>query len=639
MLLNTPDCSEIEDGVAVGYARLVQLEPPLYSLSWTFYSADRQTRKICSHGILPFGPGHPIVRIKDTFEADLVRGWLGHCNSHHDCWTENLPLSGQFTLRVIDVEELCITEAPSPCHYAALSYVWGKIRQPVLDSKNSSFLSAKGSLSKLNLPQTVKDAIYICKSLQLRYFWVDSLCIEQDSIAQTDYLVSHMHDIYKQAYITLVVAAGTDCHSDIPSIRKRTNPQFCDTIQGIHVGSVLVNLEPLERIVHKSIWNSRAWTMQEYALSRRCLIFTDQGYFLSCARGAYVETVPGKLLQPRQAFAPILSEKRMFAQSGHDLILRTYAKAVYVYLKRELSYPSDVLRAFEGMTGAMAPFIGKSWWGLPHRAFRYTLCWNNEGLIAPRPGFPSWSWAGWRARDDLSRHREDYCTAFPSFGISNIWPYCTVYRWHSTRSLRPFQNRYKYAIGDWPKKPYVAVDGYVNTVLSSKGNARMHWMYEQPLTTDSVYQDSAYEIMFADRIPAFRHIPDIDFNLVLTFLSCTTVFPSDSFVVNQEGSMPSHTYNMASVERHNTSVTSTNHQRPLYSHSDPEPSASPITFVLIGHVQFQSKVVVLPVNITVVVQGEYDDADEVVARRKGNPRLMDEDLFFEQARKAIVHLW
>ena len=72
--------------------------------------------------------------------------------------------------------------APAICRYVALSYVWGRSTKSFLTLKreNITTLNQKNSLKGVILPQTVKDATYLCKDYGERYLWVDSLCIVQD---------------------------------------------------------------------------------------------------------------------------------------------------------------------------------------------------------------------------------------------------------------------------------------------------------------------------------------------------------------------------------------------------------------------------------------------------------------------------
>lgn len=61
--------------------------------------------------------------------------------------------------------------------YIALSYCWGK--RPFFTLRSSNLEQLKQSIPLICLPQTVYDAITLAKRLDVRYIWVDSLCIIQ----------------------------------------------------------------------------------------------------------------------------------------------------------------------------------------------------------------------------------------------------------------------------------------------------------------------------------------------------------------------------------------------------------------------------------------------------------------------------
>lgn len=59
------------------------------------------------------------------------------------------------------------------------------------------------------LPKTFQDAIIITRKLSLRYSWIDSLCILQDSHEDWEKEAARMHLVYRDAYLTISADAGT----------------------------------------------------------------------------------------------------------------------------------------------------------------------------------------------------------------------------------------------------------------------------------------------------------------------------------------------------------------------------------------------------------------------------------------------
>jgi len=82
---------------------------------------------------------------------------------------------------------------------------------------------------------------------------------------------------------------------------------------------------------------------------------------------------------------------------GSNLALSVrYFHAVRVYTGRTLSFPSDILNAFAGVLQWQSnAFNTQTYYGLPTCFFDLALLWQPTAQLERRPGFPSWSWAGW----------------------------------------------------------------------------------------------------------------------------------------------------------------------------------------------------------------------------------------------------
>jgi hypothetical protein len=129
---------------------------------------------------------------------------------------------GLVGVRVIDVDEHCVTNLPSESEYVALSYVWGTNREEQfqLTTSNLVRLEATHSLKNEKLPRTIEDSMEMCRRVGQRYLWVDRLCIAQDArpehkAAQLD----QMYAIYHQASFTIIALAG-DASYGLPGVSR-----------------------------------------------------------------------------------------------------------------------------------------------------------------------------------------------------------------------------------------------------------------------------------------------------------------------------------------------------------------------------------------------------------------------------------
>jgi hypothetical protein len=63
--------------------------------------------------------------------------------------------------------------------YSTLSHCWGA-PQPITTTKATTSDRERG-IPNAQLPQTYRDAVHVCRELEIQYLWIDSLCIIQDS--------------------------------------------------------------------------------------------------------------------------------------------------------------------------------------------------------------------------------------------------------------------------------------------------------------------------------------------------------------------------------------------------------------------------------------------------------------------------
>lgn len=123
---------------------------------------------------------------------------------------------------VIDVLQGCIVSMTHECRYVALSYFWGATRQIQLTEATFKALNKEGTMHRrdLDIPGTIRDALWLCKQIDENYLWVDSLCIIQDRADHRDAQIKQMGIVYSQATFTIVAAAGSDADHGLPGVGK-----------------------------------------------------------------------------------------------------------------------------------------------------------------------------------------------------------------------------------------------------------------------------------------------------------------------------------------------------------------------------------------------------------------------------------
>ncbi|KAF2648839.1 HET-domain-containing protein [Lophiostoma macrostomum CBS 122681] len=342
----------------------------------------------------------------DWIDLGGIKQWLrvcddqhsGHCHSFLDAWRQLEPPT---RLSLIDVQQLCLVHY-SMCRtpkYLALSYVWGRGQQIFqTTSENFASLSQKGAfkLFEDRLPRTIKDAIILTRLLGLQYIWIDRFCYVQDEIAHQNGQIEDMAAIHANAYLTLVASGGEDDSEGLRGIDQtgqHRNVSLCtlDFSETCAFTTVFAGLGA------KSKYRTRGWTYQEFELSPRKLIFDGHTAIFVCSRGKASEDI-SDLTQAEENRLPIITR---FPS------IYTYSHQVENYFTRQLSYPTDALRAFSAVIELMRRALpGGILFGIPEAFFDGCMFWRCSNLSRPPlrrvdrdgkilKGFPSWSWVGW----------------------------------------------------------------------------------------------------------------------------------------------------------------------------------------------------------------------------------------------------
>ena len=351
--------------------------------------------------------------VNPTADVDLLRGWLEICKYSHGgaCCPRGMPGTKSFRFRLIDNNRRCVVQAPLYCRYYALSYVWGRVEQPLLTDITLDRFTTDGGLSddQPDITRTLKDAMYLCELLGQRYLWVDTLCIKQDSDEDQRQQIENMGLVYSCAELTIISAAGSDSNGGLPGLRtgSRATRKYVESLSGLQVTSAH---QPFVPCILNTIWQSRGWTFQEKALSQRLLVFTKAQIFYHCNGATWSEDTVLENSDP--AIDLKLNQDTnidQFAKPGADLgAFETYDNFVRDYASRNLTDSSDVSNAFRGIEEFLSSrFEFKGFlYGLPVAYFNQALLWSSEGHFPDQrlKEFPSWSWMGWKEGRGKSIH-------------------------------------------------------------------------------------------------------------------------------------------------------------------------------------------------------------------------------------------
>ena len=208
----------------------------------------------------------------------LVEAWVNECVRSHQICKPALKSAPYLPARLLD---LLPKNNTSGCfkivegalkgpdsNYACLSHCWGNV-QPLRLTKETAEQLMDGMPVHV-LPPTYRDAVMVCGWLGIRYLWIDSLCILQDSEDDWKIQSFQMRSVFKNAYLTIAAAHGSTCQTGIFNERNPVGLVLplgelnqIDAI-GEDEKRIVTVLDVLfwESEVENCLLNSRAWVLQ-----------------------------------------------------------------------------------------------------------------------------------------------------------------------------------------------------------------------------------------------------------------------------------------------------------------------------------------------------------------------------------------
>ena len=343
----------------------------------------------------------------------MARRWLDTCLSDHTCIKNDAP--NQRPTRLLDLQgsdiakqaKLVITATTtlSNAPYITLSHCWGAAKTIKLLIGNEKDLRSGFPID--SLPTTYKDAIQITRSLGIRYLWIDSLCIIQDS--SDDWLreAAMMDTVYARSFCNIAALDAADSNGGCFFERDPTQVGI-DTVEVHHPAEgmsqryrVLIEANWDEALGRSPLYN-RAWVLQERALPPRTLLYGRKQIYWECRNHAASEGFPNGLperLKPHATVALKQMPGRFHTNCSNGNI---WDYLVEHYSRGNLTHLGDKLVAISGLACIYGPpaegYLAGVWRG----TLLKDLLWqvgelkqsNGDPSFRPRDyRAPSWSWA------------------------------------------------------------------------------------------------------------------------------------------------------------------------------------------------------------------------------------------------------
>jgi hypothetical protein len=202
-----------------------------------------------------------------------------------------------------------------------------------------------------DLTPLFQDAIIITRQLGLRYLWIDSLCIIQDSLRDWETEAAKMASIYQNSYVTISATNSGDgsaqCLLDrqkavkIPyeSTTKKASALRARLYSDHHPDG---NGNPAKPVGPLTL---RAWALQEHVLSTRVLHYTATELMFECRTGCRCECMPERKMR---ATTPALIPRAVTSKKP-EAVWDAWHRIVEQYSTRALTIAGDKLPAISGI--------------------------------------------------------------------------------------------------------------------------------------------------------------------------------------------------------------------------------------------------------------------------------------------------
>ncbi|OMP88650.1 hypothetical protein BK809_0005371, partial [Diplodia seriata] len=171
--------------------------------------------------------------------------------------------------------------------YVTLSHCWGATRMDgPLRLLQTNYATMRAGIA--NLPRTFLEAVQVARHLQVRYLWIDSLCIIQDSPHDWQTEVSRMGQIYGASHCNIAAAGSRNTAAGLYLEQNpRLQPPWRLYLRDAHSQAAkLMELSapsaPIGDEFAAAALTSRAWALQERLLAPRTLHFGRQRIYWDC---------------------------------------------------------------------------------------------------------------------------------------------------------------------------------------------------------------------------------------------------------------------------------------------------------------------------------------------------------------------
>lgn len=245
--------------------------------------------------------------------------------------------------------------------YATLSHRWGDTSMLKLLRRNKKLFRRGIDLG--TLPKVFREAMEVCHFLDIKYIWIDALCLVQDDKLECAREIARMGGIYRHTYCNLSATSAATTHIGLfvegDPLHMYAYP-ICIERRDYSEDLYVFSRRSIEQLNHEPLLR-RGWVFQERLLSPRTICFGDQLHW-ECTELLANELLPsGKRVPQCDTVQTIYGHDETHLKL--DLLLningersgalyRRWRCLVQKYTTCDLTFESDVLPAISGLARA-----------------------------------------------------------------------------------------------------------------------------------------------------------------------------------------------------------------------------------------------------------------------------------------------
>ncbi|GKT51648.1 uncharacterized protein ColSpa_11829 [Colletotrichum spaethianum] len=251
-----------------------------------------------------------LPEIGSLTQFEVLRQWLEDCdNNHNRCYSDGFgPYPARTPTRLIDVGQGMNSETvrlletvdlqeeighsqPVQFSYIALSHPWGdRNHHQHFCTTWENIDDHKTGILDSNLPNTFRDAVRVTRELNVRYLWIDSLCIVQGEDGDFEEEAQHMETVFSSAFCVIAASCATGTSDGF--LQQRPNRTVVTIDRSPESPFYICEaIDDFQRYVVEGPLNKRGWVLQERALARRTIYFTERQVYWECGDGIRCETL------------------------------------------------------------------------------------------------------------------------------------------------------------------------------------------------------------------------------------------------------------------------------------------------------------------------------------------------------------